>query len=293
MPAVRLDLLVAGACRQLERVARRGGRWRPIAFPALVGVIRHPTAGVVLYDAGYSPRFHAETARLPYWFYSRATPVRCAPEETAVAQLAGVGIAPTDVSLIIVSHFHADHVGGLKDFPAAQFRYLRPALDPAWRSRSAVANAWHGFLPGHLPPDFAERSTLVEDCHRVPVAGLGFGGAVAGGTASGGAGGGFDLLGDGSLIGLDLSGHAPGQLGLLLPRTQGPPVALLGDACWNIRAITDDELPHPVTRLITADPRGYRAQIAALRGLASARPELRLVPSHCQASIDLARRELS
>jgi glyoxylase-like metal-dependent hydrolase (beta-lactamase superfamily II) len=283
-PAVRLSLLVAGACRQIERVARRGGHWRPIAFPALVGVIRHPTAGVVLYDTGYRPRFHAETARLPYWLYGRATPVRCRPEETAVAQLAMAGIAPTDVSLIIMSHFHADHVGGLNDFPAARFRYLRPALDPAWRGRSAVANVRHGFLPGHLPADFEERSTWVEDCHRVPVAGLDGGEAFACG---------FDLLGDGSLIGLDLSGHTPGQLGLLLPRTQGPPVALLGDACWNIRAITDDELPHPVTRLITADPRGYRARIAALRGLASARPELRLVPSHCQASIDIASRELA
>jgi len=277
-PRVRLSLLVAGACRQIERVARRGGRWRPVRFPALVGVVRHPTAGVVLFDAGYAPRFHAETVRLPYRLYRQLTPVDCPPEQTAAAQLAAIGIAPDDVSTIIVSHFHADHVGGLNDFPAARLLHLRSALPPGWRGRSAIANARHGFLPGHLPPDFEARAEHAEDRRRVPVAGL---------TDAG-----FDLLGDGSLIGIDLSGHTAGQLGLLIRRTQGPPVALLADACWHIRAITAGELPHPVTRLITWDSGAYRRRIGALRRLAAAEPELLLVPSHCEASIDVARRAL-
>ncbi|MBT8226503.1 MAG: MBL fold metallo-hydrolase [Dactylosporangium sp.] len=277
---VRLTLLVAGACRQIERVARRGGRWRSVQFPALVGVIEHPTAGVMLFDTGYSPRFFAETARGAARLYRWLTPPTCTAQETAAAQLTAAGISPYQVKIVVISHFHADHIGGLADFPAARFLYLRSALRPAWRTRSSVSNVRHAFLPGLLPPGFEERSISAEDCPAAP---------PPPGT---GLDPGFDLLGDGSLLGFDLSGHVAGQLGLFLPQTQGPPVMLVGDACWHRRAFTHGELPHPVARLVTADPRAYRQRIETLGRLARARPDLLVVPSHCETSIGLARQAL-
>lgn len=275
---VRVGLIAAGSCRHLERVVRRGGAWRSIRFPSLVGVVRHPTHGVVLFDAGYAPRFFAETARFPYSLYRRMTPVDCEAKDTAAAQLARAGVDPREVSLVVVSHFHADHVGGLHDFPRARLLYFRAALDRAWRSRSAFANVRRAFLPGHLPADFEDRSDFVEDRPRVRVPGL-----------SRDFEEGFDLLGDGSLLGLDVSGHVRGQLGVFAGRTQGPPAFLVADACWTRRAFTHGELPHPVTRLVTEDPRTYRARIAALGALVAERPEVLVVPSHCEPSLEHAR----
>lgn len=275
---IRLEVLVAGSCRHLERMVRRGGKWRSIRFPSMVGVIRHPTRGVVLYDAGYSPRFFAETARFPYSLYRWMTPAECTPEDSAAAQLGRAGVDPREVSLIVLSHFHADHVGGLRDFPAARFLYSRAALEGAWRRRSAFANVRRAFLPGHLPADFEERSDFVEERPRVPVPGLSRDFAA-----------GFDLLGDASLLGLDVSGHVRGQLGIFAERTQGPPTFLVADACWTRRAFTHGELPHPITRLVTEDPRAYRQRIGALARLAAARPELLVVPSHCAPSLEHAR----
>jgi glyoxylase-like metal-dependent hydrolase (beta-lactamase superfamily II) len=150
--ALTLQLLVAGYCTHPGFVinSRRGG-WAPQQFPAMFALLRHPTQGLILYDTGYAPRFFAETVHFPASLYRRATPVVCAPEHTAVAQLARQGIRPDDISLIILSHFHADHVGGLLDFPRARLLYLRAALNPNLRQRSAFANVRRGLLPADGP----------------------------------------------------------------------------------------------------------------------------------------------
>ncbi|MES1243678.1 MAG: MBL fold metallo-hydrolase [Acidobacteriota bacterium] len=275
---LRLDLIAAGSCTHPAWVVTGRPSLEILRFPSLVGVVRHPSRGLVLFDAGYSPRFFHETRRFPESLYRRVTPVTCGGEDTAAAWLSAAGMDPDDVALVILSHFHADHVGGLLDFPRARLLYRRSALArefrriPAWRHLAA------GVLPGLLPADLEARSLFVED---LPVVRLPSGYAP---FAEG-----YDLLGDGSLLGVDLAGHAHGQLGVLLPRTQGPEVFLIADACWQRRAVSHLEFPHPVVRLITADMRLYRQRIRDLHELARARPDLCLVPSHCAESLDAAR----
>ena len=272
-----LQLLVSGYCTHPGFVVNpRRASWAPQQFPAMFALLSHPTQGLILYDTGYAPRFFAETARFPASLYRRATPVVCAPDQTAVAQLARQGIRPEDISLIILSHFHADHVGGLLDFPRARLLYLRAALDPNLHQRSAFANVRRGLLPGLLPADLAARSTFADDRPRVRLPGLAPFEM------------GYDLLGDGSLLGVEVSGHAPGQLGLYLTAQGGQPVFLVADACWTRHAFSSLEMPWPPVHLITHDMARYRTQIHRLHALFLARPDLLLVPSHCQESIDLA-----
>jgi glyoxylase-like metal-dependent hydrolase (beta-lactamase superfamily II) len=275
---LRLDLITAGSCTHPAWVVTGRPSLEILRFPSLVGVIRHPVRGLILFDAGYSPRFFHETRRFPESLYRRVTPVTCGEEDTAAAQLRKAGMDPDDVALVIVSHFHADHVGGLIDFPRARLLYRGPALArdfrriPAWRHLAA------GVLPGLLPADLEARSQLIEDR---PVVRLPSGYAPF--TE------GYDLLGDGTLLGVDLAGHARGQLGVLLPRTQGPEVFLIADACWQGRAVSHLEFPHPIVRLITDDMRRYRQRIRDLHQLSRARPDLHLVPSHCAESLDAVR----
>src|SRR5262245_58188205 len=113
-------VLDTGRCLALERVVVRGGRWRRVECPSLVAVLRHPREGVILWDTGYAPRLLACTRALPYRFYRWATPLRIAPERAAAAQLARLGIDAADVRHVVLSHFHADHVAGLADFPRAR-----------------------------------------------------------------------------------------------------------------------------------------------------------------------------
>lgn len=275
---LRLDLLTAGSCTHPALVVTGRPSLEILRFPSLVGVVRHPARGLILFDAGYSPRFFHETRRFPESLYRRVTPVTCGTEDTAAAQLRRAGMDPDDVALVILSHFHADHVAGLIDFPRARLLYRRPALAPDFRRIPAWRHLAAGVLPGLLPADLEARSQLVEDR---PVVRLPPGYAPF--TE------GYDLLGDGTLLGVDLAGHARGQLGVLLPRTQGPEVFLIADACWQRRAVSHLEFPLPVVRLITDDMRRYRQRIRDLHQLARARPDLCLVPSHCAESLDAAR----
>ena len=104
---------------------------------------------------------------------------------------------------------------------------------------------------------------------------------------------GMDICGDGSMLVIDLPGHTPGHQGLYLPRTQGSPVLLVGDACWSRAAYTEIRLPpRPVQRFM-AEPTAYRAVIADLAQVHRTLPEVLIVPSHCAPSIAAARAELA
>src|SRR4051812_5706786 len=124
---VTLEIRYAGLCRHPEGMVVRGAPWRSQPFPALFGVVTHPTHGVTLFDTGYSERFVRETSAFPARLYRWLTPPEVTHDDTAVAQLARAGIKAEDVKRIVISHFHADHVAGLRDFPNAELVATREA----------------------------------------------------------------------------------------------------------------------------------------------------------------------
>jgi hypothetical protein len=81
MSAVELHLLRVGACRHLECMAARGGRWSPVEFPALCGLIRHPERGWMLYDTGYAGHFFTATDTWPERLYRATLPVELPQDE--------------------------------------------------------------------------------------------------------------------------------------------------------------------------------------------------------------------
>ena len=84
------------------------------------------------------------------------------------------------VDRIVLSHFHPDHVGSLRDFPDV----------PLWCSRAAYerrGGLLRGCLDALLPSDFGRRVRFIENP---------------------------DLFQDGSLVAVPLPGHAHGQIGL-------------------------------------------------------------------------------
>lgn len=276
----RVELLVAGSCAQREALARAGAPWRVIPFPALVALVHHPSAGVLLYDTGYTERFADQTRCWPEAAYRYLTPVTLDPGGTARAQLAERGIGPGDVAQIVVSHAHADHVAGLRDFPQARIVCGGAELAPGWRRSSRLTRLRHAILAGLFPDDFDERRYAASAAPRVAT---GLPGVL---------GTGADLLGDGSVLALDLPGHTAGQLGLYLPVTQGPPLLLVGDACWHRSAFTEGRLPPRLVQAGMADAAAYRGSIEALAAVHRGRPDVLVVPSHCTESITEARAAL-
>lgn len=268
---VRLRLMAAGYCTHPEWVTLRGGAWSSAVFPAGFAYVEHPQAGGLLIDTGYTSRFIEETSRLPFSLYRRLTPMSVRPEEEAACQLAASGIDAAQIRTVILTHFHADHISGVRDFPRARFIYLQAAYD-AMKTLTGLAALRAGFLKGLLPEDFTERSQAFG---REEAAPLPFVSPFEHG---------YDVLGDRSLYAVELPGHAEGQIGLFLS-TEEADYFLCADAVWSRAAYLDNRPPHPIAGLIMADRKAYRRTLEKLRELHLSYPQLRIVPFHCQNSL--------
>src|SRR5258708_26959100 len=117
--AVKIHLLKVGSCRHLEFLAIRGGRFATVTLPALSALIIHPDAGPILFDTGDADHFRDATNRFPERLYRLATPMQLPAPQRLDQQLKSHGLRLTDIRHCIVSHFHGDHIAGLRDLPSA------------------------------------------------------------------------------------------------------------------------------------------------------------------------------
>jgi glyoxylase-like metal-dependent hydrolase (beta-lactamase superfamily II) len=237
-------------------------------------LIRHRDHGVILFDTGYAPNFFRATHRLPARLYRALLPATLPLQETLPAQLEALGLSMADVTRVVVSHFHGDHIAGLRDLPNARISVMASAVAD-FREHAGVQAIRHGFLPDLLPPDFDARYDAIEDEHAVGVPGLGPG---------------YDLLGDRSLLAVPLAGHTAGHTGLLLT-TNGSRVLLCGDAAWSRESWQQNCPPSRMARSFFSDPAASDVTLTGLQALAADNPSLVILPSHCQQSFEAWNRK--
>lgn len=113
--------------------------------------------GLALVDSGLGLRDAADPgARFgPGRFYVRP---RFDENEAAIRQVERLGFDPRDVRDIVITHFDADHVGGLADFPWARVHLTAGEADAATYPRSFVERQ------RYLPAQRDHHPTLV--CHH-------------------------------------------------------------------------------------------------------------------------------
>ena len=242
-------------------VLRGGGRAR-LGLAVRYGILLRESAGPVLIDAGWPEARDGDSHALR--LYRHALGARVDPEAHPLCVLSRLGHAPGDLSAVILTHLHADHLGALRDLPGVPVHAHREAL------KRMRAHGWralrHGTFTELLPDDLPSRTADLE------------GGDVA---LPFGLGQGRDVLGDGSVLSVDLPGHADGHTGLLLPRFD-PPVLFAADVQWVLDALPD-RLPRGPARLVYADP--ARAAGSAARVEAFRRAGGRVILSHDPAPV--------
>ena len=167
MAQIDLFLMKAGYCDAHENFAIRNGRRKKINFDATFGLIKHPEKGIILFDTGYTRRFHEETRHFPEKIYALITKVYIRKNEEAIHQLQKLRIHPSEIKHIIVSHFHADHIGGIRDFPEATFYCSAKAYNEI-KQKEGFSAVKKGLLKGLIPDDFDSRVSLVENCNKIP-----------------------------------------------------------------------------------------------------------------------------
>lgn len=269
MKRVGFQWVRRGATHSRELAAMRGGSLCRIDFPALVGIIRHPDAGVNLFDTGYDAAFLNATASFPERFYRWATPVTLDPAPDTGQWLARHGVREADVSGVILSHFHGDHVAGLGGFARQRIWCAREGLrDLSAKGRFARVRA--GLLAELVPADIDARAHYFEDCAEATLP-PDFAPFTHG----------RDLIGDGSLLAVPLPGHCPGHWGLALRIEDGRHVLLIGDAAYVIASVIEHRSPPALLTGMLGDTARYGETLGALNRLARRNPDLVILPSHC------------
>ena len=261
---VQLQCFTTGYVTANRRFVEHQAESSRIRFHALVGLIDHPTMGLTLFDAGSAPRMlkiRGNAARL----YNRLVPTKTSDSLAIASQLSAQGIDAHEVRRVIISHFHADHVAGLRDFPNAEFIASRVAWE-AIRNRKSWSALRKAVLPDLFPEDFAERLHLVESfcdpgmgpfdhCH--------------------------DLFGDRSVRLFELPGHAAGQIGALVQSGDETRDFLVADATWTTEAILRRLMPHPLTRSFVNSFADMKRTIEFLHRFRQQFPDVTLIPTHC------------
>ena len=221
-----------------EKLVLQGGRRTSLNLKTRYGVVVHPTHGPVLIDSGYGPSVTEGRARsLALKAYARMTGPALVPDGAPDVVLRRLGYSCDAVRTIVLTHFHADHVAGLSLFPNARIMACRTTFD-AIQARSELANLRHGIFKELLPGDLTDRIVDVAGLKDV--------------QAPLRLGPGKDLLGDGSLLAIDLPGHAEGHFGLCFACLEKPLLYAV-DVQWVLKAVVDQRLPGFPANLVATD----------------------------------------
>ncbi len=263
--SVKVRFFSTGYIVANRSLAERSGQRSKVRFHATVALIEHPKFGLTLFDTGYSPRFFEATQRWPYRAYRWATRVFTNEAWTIESWLRSEAIDPLEIRRVVLSHFHADHIGGVRAFPNSDFIASVTGWN-AVRRRRGVSAVRHAFLPSLLPEDFGSRLHTIDPIHSP-----GFGSFASC----------HDLFGDGSVRLFDLSGHAAGQLGALLQLSDGRRCFLLADAYWARTEVESNALPSFAFRVLADDNRAALDTRSAIQSVRLIDPTIEFVCTHC------------
>ncbi len=208
---VRLTPLGCGWLTGATRLFLRGVEGS-IRVPVPAYRIEHPK-GTILFDAGMHPDVATDpVARLGP--IAKVFAVEMGLGDRVSARLEAHGSDPDRVDLVIVSHLHFDHAGGLASIPNADLMIQRREWEAAEDPDLAQRN-------GYLREDFdhGHRLRLVDGEH--------------------------DVFGDGSVVCIPTHGHTPGHQSLRVRLDTGD-VILAGDACYLHKTLADRHLPSVV-----------------------------------------------
>ena len=228
-------------------------RW--YTAPIVAFLVEHPSAGPVLIDTG----FHASVAVQPRSNLGRMgamlyRDIEMTPEQAAEAQLRAKGIKPSDVKVVIMTHFHPDHASAIADFPDATFLVSdvewEAAVEGGQRQGYVQSQFDHGF-------DYRLADFDAEDAN-----------SFSGFARS------LDVFGDGSVRLVFTPGHTLGHMSVVL-RTGSGEVLVAGDAIFMHRTLEEDHLPFALP-----DEHLFRRSLREIRQYVKETPDALVIPGH-------------
>ena len=186
-------------------------RGKTVFLPYFFYLVNHREARV-LFDCGPHPDLATDpSARLGKG--AEMSDVRVDKRDDVGSKLRSAGIEPETVDLVVLSHLHYDHCGGLAQLTGADIYVQADELSFATSPPSYQRDA---YVEVDFAPVPASKWRRLEGEH--------------------------DVLGDGSLVIVPTPGHTPGHQSLLV-RLKNCSVVLAGDAAYDPLKMRERRLP--------------------------------------------------
>jgi len=232
-------------------------------LPIYAFAIEHPE-GVIVVDTGetarasvpgYFPRWHPGFRAFREWVE---------PEQEIGPQLKGLGIRPSEVRWVVMTHLHTDHAGGLHHFPKTEILAARAELEFAAGLRGRLRGYPNKRWPAWFHP------TLL-DLEPTP-----FGPFPQS----------LPLTKAGDVILVSVPGHTPGQIGVFVEEGDHT-IFLAGDSSY-----TQDLMLRGKVDGVGGDEEAERLTHERIRAYAAENPTVYLVAHDPETAARLAERQL-
>ncbi len=269
---MKVKFLEIGHCTHCERMVRKKGAYKDKRFPMIIALIQHPEIGNILFDTGYTEHFAHCTSTYPNKLYADVTP-HVIEDNLLVNSLLEEGLTPADIDKVIISHFHADHISGLRLFKNAKFICSKRGIND-FNKHKGLSGLRKGYIHDLLPSDFLKRVQYSESFDFKTLEGemqpFFFG---------------HQLASDDSLLIVDLPGHAAGQIGLVI-KTDTQRFFMVADACWLEETYKNLEYPNLLANIVFHDSFAYKWTIKKIHDLHNRHKDIIIIPSHCEKTFE-------
>lgn len=249
------SILPTATLNVAEGTMFEGGSWltqRKMDHSAVL--ICHPQ-GLILFDTGLGRDIDGQFSEFP--LINRIA-FSFQKLSTAAAVIAADKPCPGRPLIIIPSHLHWDHAGGIEDFPDAEVWIRAEELQQA-----RAMGTGKGFLPGQIDAETIKWHpfTLTDRPYEQYSTSL-------------------DFFGDGSLVLVPMAGHTAGSVGLFVT-THGNRYFFTGDTTWALEGFTRPAHKFAAARaMVDFDVEKLDAEIAGVHDLMSRAPDLVVIPAH-------------
>ena len=184
----------------------------PFDIPVPFYIIRHGNSWVA-YDSGNNAMVANDP--IAYWgkkICAAYKPVM-KPHEEFKPQIARLGLKPTDLEAVVMSHGHLDHCGALEDLAGSKVPVILHK-DEVAQIKKEVKEKKEG--SAYIPADFNKLGQV----NLKPITGV------------------VDMFGDGTVVIFPTPGHTPGHQSMLVRTSFGQNLILAQDACYTLENMT-------------------------------------------------------
>lgn len=229
-------------------------------LPMMAAVAFHTEHGPILIDAPFGHEGPHNVGAL-WGTILRHTLQTFKDEWSIIPRIEQLGIRPSEIHHILMTHLHFDHTGGMKALGHATFHINQREWNwangllsfDAFTAGVAVSDfrALHARTELFSLPDYFERDAE-----------------------------GHDLFGDGSIVALSMPGHSPGHTGYRFKLADGRSATFLGDAVFQLDHLRRSRPLGFLPKLVAGDFRMVQYTQGELERYVEARPDEVLICSH-------------